>query len=107
MLKAMLDTVEVRVHGQVFKMRANYEEGYIERIAEYVDGILAQLSRSFGSQPGHRLAVMAAIQIADTLFQEKAKNDAQSVRQEETEEVEAILSRLIVDSDRLLGQDNK
>lgn len=104
----MSDTVEVRVHGQVFKMRANdYEEGYLERVAEYVDGVLAQLSRNFGSQPGHRLAVMAAIQIADTLFQEVAKRETTGVRREETEKVEALLTRLIVDSERLLGQDNE
>lgn len=104
----MSDIVEVRVHGQVFKMRANAEGGHLQRVAEYVDGVLSQTSRSFGNQPGHRVAIMAAMQIADSLIQERASKDVGEVLCEqrvETSRVEGILARMIAESDKLLAEE--
>ncbi|MEO5326667.1 MAG: cell division protein ZapA [Magnetococcus sp. THC-1_WYH] len=101
----MSDIVEVRVHGQVFKMRANAEDGHLQRVAEYVDGVLSQTSRSFGNQPGHRVAIMAAMQIADSLIQERASKDVGEVLRVETSRVEGILARMIAESDKLLAEE--
>ncbi|HAT49580.1 MAG: cell division protein ZapA [Nitrospirae bacterium] len=101
----MSDIVEVRVHGQVFKMRANAEDGHLQRVAEYVDGVLSQTSRSFGNQPGHRVAIMAAMQIADSLIQERASKDVGEARRVETSRVEGILARMIAESDKLLAEE--
>lgn len=95
----MSDSVEVHVHGQVFKMRASGEDGYIQRVAQYVDGVLAQTASHFGNQPSHRLAIMAAMQIADSLFQEKHRKEESG-----TEDIKDSLRRLIAQSDRLLGK---
>lgn len=98
----MSDIVEVRVHGQVFKMRANAEDGHLQRVAEYVDGVLSQAARNFGNQPGHRVAIMAAMQIADSLIQEKARRDVGGTKPVNTSRAEGILARMIDESDKLL-----
>ncbi|MBF8272690.1 MAG: hypothetical protein HW380_1795 [Magnetococcales bacterium] len=85
-------------------MRASGADGYLERVARYVDGVLSQMAGHFGNQPSHRLAIMAAMQIADSLFQEMERKGTGGVGDVETRNVEELLTRLIAESDSLLGK---
>lgn len=94
----MNDRVEVKIHGQTFRMRTGSGEEYIQKVARYVDGVIQETAGHVGNQPMHRVAIMAAIQIADSLFQEQARQEGGG-----SGEVEEIIERLIAQSDQLLA----
>jgi len=92
----MSDFVEVRIYGQTFKLRAGAGKEYIQELAGYVDGIMETISRKTRSPSPDRVAVMTALDIADTLFQHRRQ------RQNEVNAVNEKIRGLIVAADRLL-----
>ncbi|MBF0107932.1 MAG: cell division protein ZapA [Magnetococcales bacterium] len=99
----MSEFVEIKIHGQLFRMRAKDGGGDLQRIARHVDEVISQMARHFSKEPGHRVAIMAAMQIADALFQESARREMAGLGQAETRKIEESLTRLIAESDRVLG----
>ncbi len=94
--RAMSDFVEVRIYGQTFKLRAGAGREYIEQLAGHVDGVMRQMARLSTSPATDRIAVMAALNIADALLQQEKRSD------NETRIVNGRISRLVDSSDRLL-----
>ncbi|MBF0173424.1 MAG: cell division protein ZapA [Magnetococcales bacterium] len=99
----MAKIIEVIIHGQAFKMRANDGGEYLQRVARYVDEIITQMVGHHGNQPSNRLAIMAAMQITDSLFQEMERKKSDGMGQVEAKKIEDLLTRLIDESDRCLG----
>jgi cell division protein ZapA (FtsZ GTPase activity inhibitor) len=60
----------VQIFGQEYKIRGFEDKSYVERVAGYVDEKMKELARNSSSLPQERLAVLAAINIADELLQE-------------------------------------
>ena len=59
--------------GREYKIKGFADKDYIVKVAEYVNEKMKELSKS-SSFPSHdRLAILAALNIADELFQEKQK----------------------------------
>lgn len=94
----MSEFVEVRIYGQVFKLRAGTGAGreYIEQLAGHVDGVMRQMARVSTSPSTDRIAIMAALNIADALFQQERRSET------EIRTVNKRIGELISDSDRLL-----
>lgn len=69
----MSELVEVRIHGQSLRLRASggTEAEYIREVANYVDEVMQSLSRQSSGSSFDKVAVMAAIRIADRLFQQR------------------------------------
>jgi cell division protein ZapA len=65
--------VHVEIFGQTYAIRAGTEPGYVEALAAYVDGQMKEIGRSGGAVDSLRVAVLAALNVADELFQERAK----------------------------------
>ncbi len=65
--------VHVEIFGQTYAIRVGAEPGYVEQLAAYVDGQMKEIGRSGGAVDSLRVAVLAARNVADELFQERAR----------------------------------
>lgn len=66
-------SVVVHIAGQRLVVRSDADEAYVQRLAGYVDERVCEVQRSSKRVPSQSLAVLAALNIADELFQEREK----------------------------------
>lgn len=64
---------QVEIYGQVYKIRGELDPAYIEQLARTVDAKIRALARQTDTVDTRRLAVLAALNLADELHQLKAK----------------------------------
>ena len=68
-----VNATTVQIMGREYKIKGFADKDYIIKVAEHVNDKMKELSKS-SSFPSHdRLAILAALNIADELFQEKQK----------------------------------
>jgi cell division protein ZapA len=60
--------VPVEIHGQRYPIRSALEPDYVARLASYVDEKMRAAGESTPTGDSLRLAVLAALNIADELF---------------------------------------
>jgi cell division protein ZapA len=65
--------VHVDIFGQTYTVRAGTDVGYVEKLAAYVDSQMMEVSRAAGAVDSVRIAVLAALNIADECFQLRAQ----------------------------------
>jgi cell division protein ZapA len=58
-------SVQVEIFGQTYSVRVGAETGYVERLAAHVDGQMREIARAAGVVDSLRVAVLAALNIAD------------------------------------------
>lgn len=92
----MSDFVEVRIHGQLFKLRAGEGKEHVRSLAKYVDGAIRTVVQQSRTVTTERAAIMAALNIADALFQLRRQSELES------QAVNERISRVVSASDRLL-----
>ncbi|MDX1646865.1 MAG: cell division protein ZapA [Longimicrobiales bacterium] len=73
-------SVTVRIAGEEHTIRASAEPEYTRRCAKLVDDRIHQIRMAAGLIEGHKAAILAALSIADELFQ--AQEDMNTVRAE-------------------------
>jgi cell division protein ZapA len=78
----MADTsnlVHVEIFGQTYAVKAGADPGYVEALAAFVDGQMKDVSRSSASVDSLRIAVLAALNLADEVFRlRREAEEAQS-----------------------------
>lgn len=67
--------VHVEIFGQSYALRAGEDPAYIERIAGFVDKEMSEVGKLAGAVDSSRIAVLAALNIADQLFQARSSQD--------------------------------
>jgi cell division protein ZapA len=61
--------VQVEIFGQVYSVRAGAQDPeYLQQLAAYVDAQMRDVGRSAGAVDSSRVAVLAALNIADECF---------------------------------------
>ncbi|MCC6747516.1 MAG: cell division protein ZapA [Deltaproteobacteria bacterium] len=65
--------VEVQIAGERFVVRSDADETYVRILAGYVDERIGEVQRASRLVPTQKLVVLAALNIADDLFQERRK----------------------------------
>lgn len=65
------NTEKVEIFGQEYKIKGVGDPQYIHRIAGYVDKKMREIAHSSGIMSQSRIAILAALNIADELHQEK------------------------------------
>ena len=75
--------VKVRIYGQEYTISGERDEETIIEIADYVDDKMREISRFFSSNIPGSLAVLAAINIADELFE--AREETEKVKEEKAQ----------------------
>jgi cell division protein ZapA len=68
--------VHVEIFGQSYAVRAGADPAYVERLARYVDDQMREVSRGSGAVDSVRIAVLAALNIADEYFRLKSSGNA-------------------------------
>lgn len=65
--------ITVSIFGREYKIKGHADKEYIEAMARYVDEKMKELANSSSLPSQDRLAILAALNIADELFQERQK----------------------------------
>jgi len=86
------NTEMVEIFGQDYKIKGVGDPEYIHMIAGYIDVKMREIAHSSGIMSQSRIAILAALNIADELFQEREKGVK---RQKEFEKQAAGLSELL------------
>jgi len=68
----MSNLVHVEIFGQSYSLRAGEDPAYLERLAAYVDQHMKEVAKAAGAVDSVRVAVLAALNIADELMQARA-----------------------------------
>jgi cell division protein ZapA len=63
--------VPVQIFGQTYTVRAGADPAYVEQLANYVDAQMREVSQSAGAVDSVRIAVLAALNIADECFRSR------------------------------------
>jgi cell division protein ZapA len=89
--------VPILVQGQQYPIRTALEADYVVRLAAFVDDKMRAASESTPSGDSLRLAVLAALNIADELFRCRDATNLQSGEiAARTEELERLLDRVLM-----------
>ncbi len=77
-------TVPVEIFGQTYSVKAGADPGYVEKLAAHVDAQMREVSRAAGAVDSVRVAVLAALNIADECFRLRAQIGSAAHDAEET-----------------------
>ena len=72
--------VHVEIFGQSYSVRAGTEPGYVEQLAAHVDAQMREVSRQSAAVDTLRIAVLAALNIADECFQLRSRSSGNEER---------------------------
>ncbi len=67
----MSKPIEIEVYGQRFSLQGGSDEAYIQELASFVDDHMRTLTQNMKTGTPAKLAILAAVNIADQLFQQK------------------------------------
>lgn len=100
---AKSNRVEAKIFGSEYVITGDASEEYIRSITFYVDKKMRELAKSFPTASPEKIAVLAAINIADELFQ--YKETSSHVNQELASTYESKARKLISMIDKkLIGE---
>ena len=87
-----VNVTTVQIFGREYKIKGFADKNYIQRMASYVDQKMKELSKSSTLPSQERLAILAALNIADELFQERQKSlDTLSSIEQQTDDLITLL----------------
>ena len=89
--------IPVEIHGQRYPIRSTLDPEYVSRLASYVDQKIRAAADSTPSGDSVRLAVLAALNIADELFRCRDITHARNGElAERAGELERMLDRILI-----------
>jgi cell division protein ZapA len=69
------ETVKVSIFGTEYQVKANEDYEYIKSVAKYVDNIMLELEKDMDPKSPLKVAVLAALNIADELMRERKEKE--------------------------------
>ncbi len=94
------DAIRVEIYDQSYLMRGKLDPEYIRHLAQFVDAKMRSIAARSQSVDSLRVAVLAALNIADECYQWRARCQAAA---EEVAQMEQRLSRCSTALDELLA----
>src|SRR5712691_36033 len=89
--------IPVEIFGQRYPIRTTLDPDYVSRLASYVDEKMRAAGDATPSGDPLRLAVLAALNVADELFRCRESTRAKEGHlAERTEELERLLDRVLM-----------
>lgn len=89
--------VSVQIHGQRYPIRSALDQEYVARLAAYVDERIRIAADASPSGDSLRLAVLAALNIADELFRcRDASRQRSGELSERAQELERLVDRVLL-----------
>jgi cell division protein ZapA len=91
------DIVAVEIHGHRYPIRSSLDAEYVAKLAKYVDDKMRIAGETTPASDSLRLAVLAALNIADELFRCRDQNRMRSGElAERAGELERLLDRVLM-----------
>lgn len=72
--------LKVKIFGTEYPLKVNADLEYVEQVANYVDIKMAEVQEAKPSRPLHQIAILAALNICDELFQQKDQDKVELVQ---------------------------
>src|SRR6266404_5310069 len=91
------NVISVEINGQRYPIRSTLDQAYVARLAQYVDEKMRVAADSTPTGDSLRLAVLAALNVADELF--RCRDSARAGNGELAEragELERLLDRVLI-----------
>ena len=63
--------LKVNIFGTEYPLKVSADIDYVQTVANYVDSKMAEVQDAKPSRPLHQIAILAALNICDELFQKK------------------------------------
>lgn len=74
---------EVEIFGTVYNVRGEKDPEYLQELADLVDGRMRDIARQVSTVDSAKIAILAALNIADELFQCRRHQEGSRVEVEE------------------------
>jgi len=88
--------MKVQIFGQVYSIRGDLEEKYVQRLAKYVDEKMHAIADATSTVDTQKVAVLAALAIADELHSIKnERNDQEELLREQAERCLTLVERAL------------
>jgi cell division protein ZapA len=91
-----MGAVKVQIFGQIYTIRGDLDERYVQKLAAYVDekmGAIADVTSTIDTQ---KVAVLAALAIADELHTiRKDRNEQEDLLREQAERCLTLVERAL------------
>ncbi len=68
--------VDVSIYGQQLAVQGDGDEAYVQKLADYVEAQMQVLAQGMTTATPTKLAILAALNIADQLFQQERRRQA-------------------------------
>lgn len=68
-----VNSIKIKINGTEYAIKSEEAEKHIRRVAGYVDEKMKEISKDVPIKTQHKIAVLAALNIADELYKEKEK----------------------------------
>ena len=65
--------VEIKVFGQIYTVKTDEGEDHIQKVAQYVNEKMAEVTKNTKSVSSLNVAILTALNLADDLVREKGK----------------------------------
>ncbi len=72
-----IDTTEVRIFGAAYNVRGSDGSGHVQALADLVDGKMREIARQVRTQDTARIAILAALNLADELSQLQRRQEGE------------------------------
>jgi cell division protein ZapA len=91
--------VQIDIHGQRYAVRSDLDPGYISELAAYLDEKMQLAARETQTADSLRIAVIAALNLADELFRARADENGVGGRMlARTAEIERLVDAALADA---------
>ena len=88
--------VKVQIFGQVYSIRGDLEEKYVQKLAKCVDEKMHAIAEATGIVDTQKLAVLAALAIADELHSmQRERSDEEELLREQAERCLTLVERAL------------
>jgi cell division protein ZapA len=68
--------LKVNIYGTEYPIKGEVDVDYIRQIAEYVDGKMREVDQTTAAKSSLKVAILAALNIADELFREREEKNS-------------------------------
>jgi cell division protein ZapA len=92
----MSGPVRVEIFGQMYAIRGELDEAYVQKLAAYVDEKMRAIADATATVDTQKLAVLAALAIADELHNtQKERGDKEELLREQAERCLTLVERAL------------
>jgi cell division protein ZapA len=91
--------MKVEIYDQVYNVAGDLEPTYVEQLAKYVDVRMRQIARGSGAVDSVKVAVLAALSIADELHAlRQSREKSEAVLRADAERCIKLIDRVLQQS---------